>query len=239
MMRKIAVFVLFLFCVSAYSQGLKFFYQGQELGDTLNVSVPANDNDNEIAIQIQNNSLDTARIMLRKEVITDLGGDSYNTFCIGTCVDPSTMQSFVPLVLAPGETSTSDQFHILYNPAGLTGVCTVKYTFTCRSEYVIVVNFISGEVSVADAPATFNSFSAYPNPATSSVTFQYALANRSTSDAADIVITNLIGNRVRVIPVAGNSGKKTIDISNMVAGIYFYSLEINGKPVSTKKLIIK
>ncbi|MBQ4433904.1 MAG: T9SS type A sorting domain-containing protein, partial [Bacteroidales bacterium] len=116
---------------------------------------------------------------------------------------------------------------------------TVKYTFTARSEYVIVVNYISGEVSVADAPATLGSFSAYPNPATSSVTFQYTLANRSASDAANIVITNLVGNRVRVIPVSGNSGKKTIDLSNMVAGIYFYSMEINGKPASTKKLIVK
>ena len=238
-MKKIAVFVLFLFCVSAYSQGLRFFYHGEELGDTLNVSMPATNAENEITIQILNDSPDTASIMLRKEVITDLGGDSYNTFCIGTCVDPSTMQSFVPLVLAPGDTSTSDQFHILYNPAGLTGVCTVKYTFICRSEYVIVVNYISGEVSVADAPATLGSFSAYPNPATSSVTIQYALANRSASDAANIVITNLVGNKVRVIPVSGNSGKKTIDLSNMVAGIYFYSMEINGKPVSTKKLIVK
>lgn len=238
-MKKLAVFALFLFCVSAYSQGLKFLYHGQELGDTLNVSVPASDAENEITIQILNDSPDTVRIMLRKEVLTDLGGDSYNTFCIGTCVDPSTMQSFVPLVLAPGDTSTSDQFHLLYNPAGLTGVCTVKYTFTARSEYVIVVNYISGEVSVADAPATLGSFSAYPNPATSSVTFQYTLANRSASDAANIVITNLVGNRVRVIPVSGNSGKKTIDLSNMVAGIYFYSMEINGKPASTKKLIVK
>lgn len=209
------------------------------MGDTLNVSVPASDAENEITIQILNDSPDTVRIMLRKEIITDLGGDSYNTFCIGTCVDPSTMQSSVPLVLAPGDTSNNNQFHLLYNPAGLTGVCTVKYTFTARSEYVIVVNYISGEVSVADAPATLGSFSAYPNPATSSVTFQYTLANRSASDAANIVITNLIGNKVRVIPVAGNSGKKTVDLSNMVAGIYFYSMEINGKPVSTKKLIVK
>ena len=73
-MKKIAVFVLFLFCVSAYSQGLRFFYHGEELGDTLNVSMPATNAENEITIQILNDSPDTASIMLRKEVITDLGG---------------------------------------------------------------------------------------------------------------------------------------------------------------------
>ena len=30
-----------------------------------------------------------------------------------------------------------------------------------------------------------------------------------------------------------------IDLSNLVAGIYFYSIEVNGQAVSTKKLIVK
>ena len=83
-----------------------------------------------------------------------------------------------------------------------------------------------------------NSLTAYPNPATSSVTIAYDLSNLSSADTR-VVITNLVGSKVAVRPIAGTSGKVSMDISNLDSGIYFYSIESAGKVVSTKKLIVR
>ena len=53
------------------------------------------------------------------------------------------------------------------------------------------------------------------------------------------MITSLVGNRVYTQPINNASGKTNIDLSNLVAGIYFYSIEVNGQAISTKKLIVK
>ena len=57
--------------------------------------------------------------------------------------------------------------------------------------------------------------------------------------SARLVITNLVGSKVAVHSLNGTSGKVRMDISNLDSGIYFYSIEADGKIVSTKKLIVR
>ena len=242
-MKKIALSILLAMFVSdSFSQSIKLFYEGEEVGDTLNISIERINDESTFWLSVKNNTSDSLYITVAKEVLSELP-DSYNTFCLGSCFDPSVTVSPFTLNLAAGESSTNDQFHLVYYPANQYGTTSVKYRF--YDERIneipreIVVNYITGEVGIDDEPLAAKLFNAYPNPATSNVTIQYDLAGRTIGNNAQIVITSLVGNRVYTQPLNNNSGKANIDLSNLVAGIYFYSLEVNGQSISTKKLIVK
>lgn len=244
-MKKLTIFLLFVASIfAAFSQEyVKFFYNGEEVNDTI-VAVPDNLEDvNEFTVEIQNVWTDSLFLTVTKEVLAS-AGESMNTFCLGSCYDPSVMVSPRTLDLAPNEISGSEDFHLVYYPLGVEGVTIVKYTLTDNlvSDQILgtfIVKFDTRPEGINDEPLHINKFSAYPNPATSQVTVQYDLSNRSANDNTKIVITNLVGKRVCVLPVSNTIGKKSIDVSNFVAGIYFYSLEINGQATATKKLIVK
>ncbi|MCQ2280993.1 MAG: T9SS type A sorting domain-containing protein [Bacteroidales bacterium] len=242
-MKKLVLFVLALVVsMAAFSQSIKLYHNGQLCGDTLYLNVSRMYDDNSLVIGVMNNTNDSLFITVEKEVISELEG-SYNTFCLGVCYDASTTVSPNTLDLAAGQTSTNDDLHFTYNPMGNFGVTTVKYKFYDQrineAPAQVVVNYVTEEVSIENHVVNVNKFNAYPNPATSQVTVQYELANRLAGDNAHIIITSLVGNKVCSQPVSNNNGKATIDLSNLVAGIYFYSLEVNGQIVSTKKLIVK
>ena len=242
-MKKIALTILLaLFATASFSQSIKLFYEAEEVGDTLNISIERINDESTFWLSVKNNTSDSLYITVAKEVLSELP-DSYNTFCLGNCFDPSVTVSPFTLDLAAGESSTNDQFHLVYYPANQEGTTSVKYRF--YDERIneipreVVVNYVTGgEVSIEES-VTAKVFNAYPNPATSNVTIQYDLAGRTISNNTQIVITSLVGNRVFVQPINNASGKATIDLSNLVAGIYFYSIEVNGQAISTKKLIVK
>lgn len=77
---------------------------------------------------------------------------------------------------------------------------------------------------------------AYPNPIANSATIDYSLG---FGQSAKIVILNLLGNQVieQELPYSENSIKiPTEQLSN---GIYFYTLQLNGKNVATKKMVVR
>jgi hypothetical protein len=76
-----------------------------------------------------------------------------------------------------------------------------------------------------------------PNPATNSTRINYTLPQTYT--AAQIVITDLTGKMVKQINISG-TGKGTIqvDFASIAAGIYNYSLVIDGRLIGTKKMLL-
>ena len=241
-MKRISLFLLiFASILTAVAQeSLKFFYNDSEFTDTVVMYPRTMFETTEFTVGIQNITENPVSLTVSKEVITS-AGDSYNTFCMGTCFDSSIMVSPTTLDLAAGETSTYDQFHLVYNPLGAEGLTIVRYTMSENNVQLgsFVVVFDSRPVGIEEQPMRVNRFTAYPNPATNQVTIQYDLSNRSSHDATRIVITNMVGKKVRVANISNTSGKKTLDISDLGAGIYFYTLEINGTATNTKKLIVK
>lgn len=242
-MKKLVLFLLAsVVTMTAFSQSIKLYFEGEQCGETLNFTVDKMYDDNTLVIGVMNNTNDSLFITVEKEVISELDG-SYNTFCLGACYDPAITVSPRTLDLAAGQTSVNEDLHFVYNPMGAFGTTTVKYKFyDSRLNEVptqIIVNYISEDVSIENHVVNVNKFNAYPNPATSQVTVQYELSNRTAGDDAHIIITSLVGNKVCSQRINSNNGKATLDLSNLVAGIYFYSLEVNGQIISTKKLIVK
>jgi trimeric autotransporter adhesin len=76
-----------------------------------------------------------------------------------------------------------------------------------------------------------------PNPFTGSTVIGYSLPKGVSS--AQMQITDVSGNVLALIPLSGVVGKSTLtaSLSGQAAGIYMYSLIVNGKLVSTRQMI--
>ncbi|MBS1601096.1 MAG: T9SS type A sorting domain-containing protein [Bacteroidetes bacterium] len=78
----------------------------------------------------------------------------------------------------------------------------------------------------------------HPNPATSSTTIDYSLPQGVS--AATCQVYSLDGKLMSSIVLPANAGKSQTQLSTsqLSAGIYMYSLIVNGKVLDTKKLVV-
>jgi len=77
---------------------------------------------------------------------------------------------------------------------------------------------------------------ARPNPANAYTWIHYYLAN--TNQNAQLIIRNLVGTVVHSEILDSTADRVKINTSNFANGIYIYSLIIDQRPVSSKRLII-
>ncbi|MCL2040822.1 MAG: T9SS type A sorting domain-containing protein [Bacteroidales bacterium] len=129
----------------------------------------------------------------------------------------------------------AEVFKIDYNTNGIENsqalvICT--FVVEGYDDFVFYVRFGDAQESVTEPVITKNQ--AYPNPATSVVTIDYAL-NKSN---AQISLYNILGVRVHEQPLDSQEGTATINISDFAPGVYFYTIKVDGKAVETKKLVI-
>lgn len=236
-MKRFILFVVALASFAAYAQTLKFYYNDVEIHESVDMVVSDPMNLNEFALNILNNTDNDLSINFTKENIFEATG-SYNTFCLGSCMEPTVMESLFPLELAAHTMSTAEDFHFVYSPGNSGEPTRVKYTFLVGDEsFPILVNFLSAPSSITERTSV-TKLNAYPNPCTTQVDIQYELGNVGATQSS-LIITNLLGKKIQTLSLEGNTGKVTLDLSQIPAGIYFYSLETNGRLVSTKKLVVR
>ena len=71
---------------------------------------------------------------------------------------------------------------------------------------------------------------AYPNPAKGSVSIDYQL---ETANAVTISITNTVGQVLKVKTLdKAVSGRTSFDVSDLASGVYFYTIEADGRRVT-------
>jgi len=140
---------------------------------------------------------------------------------------------------------------------GLTGTC-IDYappvTVSNVNDTIISVPVFDSVLSVTTSPVTitFNNvgnvydlcptgiqnlqditeFTLYPNPATTRITLQY----NNTANAA-LQILDITGRRVKQMALSKVSTTTTIDVSDLPAGMYFYSLRTALNKSKTGKFV--
>lgn len=84
---------------------------------------------------------------------------------------------------------------------------------------------------------TLSGLNAYPNPVTSELT---VVVNLEKAASLKIEMTNLLGQSTFAMNANGNAGTNNykIDVANMQAGIYFYSVTVDGQK-TTRKIVVK
>jgi hypothetical protein len=100
-----------------------------------------------------------------------------------------------------------------------------------------------GTLNVTAPLATTAAFTAptlnlFPNPSKGQVTLQ---VGQRTGQDMKLRLNNVIGQEVRSVALKPEllADGQTINFSDLPAGIYFYSLLVNDKVVSTKRLVLQ
>ncbi len=190
-------------------------------------------------VDVKNNSTDTLSVKCRRTHI-DVIHESKNSICWGGGCWPDTVSETPnPEVLDPG--ATNSMFSGDYLANGVAGISIIRYTFFDMSNTSDSVCFFAKFISLADfgLNETSNSLmigGVYPNPADKACFIDYILPVAENN--AKIIITDMVGNEVKIIPVKEKEGKMRIATYDMPEGVYFYSFIINNKAHYTKKLVV-
>ncbi|MFL5765099.1 MAG: T9SS type A sorting domain-containing protein [Bacteroidia bacterium] len=232
----------------SYGQTIHIYDSGSDVtGDTIIVPIMAGDMDlNDL--ELHNTSSSKTYYKINRTIgMKDSCANIY--YCTGTqCYSPNNATTWTPsggadsisgLAILPSGPGTygiaahydacptmCHDFWVLYRvyntmTAGDTAKVTIMYMCTSGID-----ENDQQEVSVA----------AYPNPASNFVSINYDVKNAFTSGR--ITITDMLGKQVNQLAVNGRQGTAKLDVSEMPAGIYFYSLIIDNNTMSTKKLIV-
>ncbi len=179
-------------------------------------------------------------ILCRRQIISMVTGN-YNKFCWGTqCGSPTTDVSATSVNLAPNATSNTFVGYLGDVSMSLIND-TVRYIVFDSTNvndslsWVVVYCFSTGVNEVI--PTAKNTLvNAFPDPSDNASLINYTLAKDAKT--AKINIMNMIGNKVAEYQIDTKDSKFNIPTKNLNAGIYFYSLEVDGRVTSTKKLMV-
>ncbi|HET6993115.1 MAG TPA: T9SS type A sorting domain-containing protein, partial [Bacteroidia bacterium] len=137
-----------------------------------------------------------------------------------------------------------DQLTTDFNPNNVAGVTTVRYTVINQANmndtawFMITYNVScspAGIVShINEKPSVSNPA---PNPASSVFAINYKLGS-ANPQGAKMVIYNMLGDRVMETSVEEIEGTVKMDISSLDQGVYFCSLESDGKTLATRRLVV-
>jgi hypothetical protein len=194
-------------------------------------------------VLITNTSSDTIHLLVKKESIEELE-NTFNSFCwIDRCYPPEVFLSPEALALAPGATTSETDFYGDYIPNGQEGITIVRYTIFNQDvpadSMSVIFKFNTSNVGVGDY-LNFNEnliSNAYPNPATSMVSFDVDIPSQIRD--VNIVIRNLLGAEVMRYNVTTRSGRVSMPVNHLKEGFYFYTLTTGDYPLQTGKITIK
>jgi hypothetical protein len=188
---------------------------------------------------VRNNTGAAINVMCKKAYINVLEGTT-NVFCWGICFGPNVFVSPETISIDPGVTNFLD-FSGHYSPYAVSGISMIRYTFWVdgnpNDSACVNINFAAYPLGVNNPEQKAVLSQAYPNPAVSSVGFDYTISGGSVSNS--IIIRNVLGIIVKQGLTTNASGKISFDVSDLNDGIYFYSLVVNGESIITRKMVVK
>ena len=200
--------------------------QGNDWGElNIEFEVTANENIRLIAEKVEN------------EVVEG----TLNYFCWGQCLSPTVYVSD-PYDMTAGQSDVFSMHYSYTNEIGDVAGLEQNMTYYLYpgnepdNKFIINVIFkfsLDGAEDYSSAEVFSN---AYPMPASDVVNFDY---NFASDVDAEVAIYNMMGQEVLRNGISGMSGKATLNVSDLVDGVYFYSLIVNGKTEKSSKLIIR
>jgi hypothetical protein len=245
MMKKLLIFFVatFLSFVYVEAQSLSLSWEGNAVADTTILWVdPADGNPTSFHAIVTNISDKLINVKVLRTNI-DLVDGSSNSFCFASQCYPDFMdESAAYLPLVAGDSSPEDDFHGDFISNGKLGISIVKYKFfdiANEDDFVeAVVKFWSSPEAISEEIANkVNVSDAYPNPASNKFNIDYNFD--INFNQARLKIVNLLGSVVKEVEIDQNSNKLSIDISDLNAGVYFYSVVVDNEVFQTKKLVIR
>ena len=187
-------------------------------------------------MQLRNLTSNDMNVIIEKEVIETLEG-TINSFCWGMCYGPDTYVSPNAVTVLANSLNTDDlSFHNIFeeNVYGYVVVRYYAYDEHNPDERVSIIVKFHKSAEGVDDNAQFEMSQAYPNPATSTVNFDYSFSGNLTA-----VVYNILGQEVLRENLNANTGKLSFSVADLNDGIYFCTMLVNGNAATTQKFVVK
>ena len=81
-----------------------------------------------------------------------------------------------------------------------------------------------------------NISNAFHNPSISTTSINYNFSLDAQS--GKILFYDVLGNVVKDVVLTNNNGVAEVNVADLTAGVYFYSLIVDDKMITTKKLMV-
>jgi len=243
---KKQLLTLALFAVSAIASAQSSFTitdsnSDDVTGQTVNYWIPASASDSRI-FTVTNISESNLVIKVRKTILqyNDPGATAW--FCTDqNCYAPTAVLSGpVTMAMNGGHFDLSVDF----NPNNVPGVAQVRYSIIDQANpadsatLVIVYNISSGPAGIATVSQEKASISnPAPNPASSVFAMDYKLGSAYNGNAK-LIVYNMLGDKVSEEIISAPEGVVKMDVSALDNGVYFCSLEADGKALATHRLVV-
>lgn len=167
-------------------------------------------------------------------------------FCWAVCYNEGQVSSGFQtppnhFVTIPAGQSVAN-FYADYVPHNTIGAAIYEYCFYDKAnptdKTCVQITFDTQNVGIEDVFASDNSgiSESYPNPATSTVNINYSLKQGWKN--ANIVVYSMLGSQVKNLGINQNAGTASMDVSSLPAGMYFYTLNVDGEAISTRKMLV-
>lgn len=138
----------------------------------------------------------------------------------------------------PSATNTNQTF--TFSQLGSYGYHCTAHAVQSGNTYIGMIGNITVQTTLATAPiqASVPTLNFFPNPSRGALTVQ--VAGQRGQDYK-LRLTNILGREVRLQTLRSDQAADglAVDLGGLPAGLYFYSLLVNDKVVSTKRLTLQ
>ena len=200
-----------------------------------------------VDFEVKNNYSSSKTVKVKRTLLSSVTGhDIY--YCFGAvCLNPSPLTVYVPsqsaTISANGGLPNGQGTYGLSADldAMALGTSVVRYTLydvNNPSDSIFVdLTYVVTPVGITELNVkNFHISQPSPNPALNNATFKYDF--NFIPKEAQLKIYNMVGSLVQEEKITGKEGKISLDISGLEEGVYFCSLSVNDKIISTKRLIV-
>ncbi|HEX9651289.1 MAG TPA: T9SS type A sorting domain-containing protein [Cyclobacteriaceae bacterium] len=235
-MKKSGIAILVILAFSpAISQSLKLLDNEQNWEGKIGDKIQA-------TIRIQNISATPVSIVIQR-VKTEIGTTQLTRLCwSGDCLEPDAQKLIISKKLEPGEITSNfvsildagltEEFSIvsyhIYNKDNPDDAISFDVHYSVKEAARGDVFYESAEIFLRDI---------YPNPASENAFLDYQL--KVEEQEVKIIIHNVLGSIVGVHPLSFHESQLKIPIQDLNPGVYFYTLYLNTRSVTTKKFVVK
>jgi hypothetical protein len=160
----------------------------------------------------------------------------FTYFCWDACYDTTVSFSLDTLVLAPSSITSGFHSYVVSNSAGHDDVHYRFFDITGNSDTLdVLMNFDFMPTGIVEmtTKGSFN-FSG-PNPANNYSSIAYFLKGKAD---AKLIVSNMLGSKVNEIKLNDRENSITLSVKDLVNGVYVYSLVVDGKVVTSKRLVV-
>jgi len=194
---------------------------------------------------VTNTSSAAIDVLVRFEEVTAGPAGSGYYFCWTVCYDEGFVSDGFEtpanhsMMIDAG--ASTDVFFADYVPNNTVGFAEHRFTFFDKNNpsdaATIDVRFDTESVGIEELEEGANGISeSYPNPAKSVANINYSIA--ADSKDAQLVVYSMLGSKVREVTLTEERGTVKLDVSSLPSGMYFYSLVVEDKAISTKKMLV-